>query len=118
MAKYFKHLLILALLVTIAAIVTWRITGGDYYTKFEVVEQVTVELDQNDPLVAAGFYEDQNKTETVHRNEFRLGLLPTPSNIFDKHLLSVASLSLPWWILTGIAFILHRRKNPATAAQL
>ena len=118
MAKYFKHILALALLGTIAVVILWQATGGDYYTKFEVVEQVEVKLDQSDPLVAAGFYDDQNKTETVRRDEFRLGLLPTPSKLIDKHMLSVISFCLPLWIIAGIAYIMKRRKKPLSAASL
>ena len=44
---------VIVLTITLAAI--WQITGGDYYTKFEVVKQVEKKIDPNDPLAAAGF---------------------------------------------------------------
>jgi len=115
MTRIYKHIAVLALIITVASIIVWRATGGDYYTKFEVVEQVEIKLDQDDPLVAAGFYDDQVKTETSRRDEFRLGLLPTPSKLLDKHLLSVASLTLPVWTLALVLFLLHRRKKSRAA---
>ena len=96
-----KILLGLAALVTLVSIITWQATGGDYYTKFEVVEQVEKPLDPDDPLVAAGFYEGISQTETVTRKEFHLGLLPTPSGLIDKHAISVVSLAAPLWLLAG-----------------
>ena len=68
-----------------------KATGGDYYTNYEVVETVEIEPDSSDPLAAAGFYEGTKATETVTRDEFRFGLLPTPSGLLDKHMLSVVS---------------------------
>lgn len=54
MTKLSKVALLVALTVTVAAVVTWQATGGDWYTKYEVVEQIESKLDPNDPLVAAG----------------------------------------------------------------
>jgi hypothetical protein len=96
--------------LTIASIIIWQATGGDWYTKYEVVEQVESKPDANDPLAAAGFYDGGTKTVTVARDEFRFGLLPTPTGILDKHALSVASVTGPLWVL-GIGFVwIHRRK--------
>ena len=99
-----KTFFITALIVTLIMIVAWQATGGDYYTKFQVVEQVEVPLDKDDPLVAAGFYDTDVKTESVTRDEFRLGLLPTPSKLIDKHLLSVISISAPFWLIAVVLF--------------
>lgn len=102
--------LMIAVLITIASIVTWRVTGGDYYTKYEVVEQVAATTDPDDPLAAAGFYEE-NRIETVTRSEFRFGLLPTPSGLLDKHLVSVTSINGPVWMFTlGLLWWGRRRK--------
>jgi hypothetical protein len=102
-------LVYLAVIVSIVLIAVWQLTGGDYYTKFEVVEQVSQELDENDPLVAAGFYDDKEVTETMKKDEFRLGLLPTPSGIFDKHVISVISILVPTWIIALAAKLWYRR---------
>jgi hypothetical protein len=96
-------------LITVAALLLWQLTGGDYYTKYEVIEQVEKTLDPNDPLVAAGFYEDSKATETVARKDFRFGLLPTPSGILDKHVASVLSIASPFWLL-GLALLFWNRR--------
>ena len=100
-----------AVAITLASVVVWQATGGDYYTKYEVVEQVDTGLDADDPLAAAGFYEGTTQTQTVTRQEFRFGLLPTPQGIFDKHAISVVSIAAPSWILAfGLIWWVHRRK--------
>ncbi|GAB4324119.1 MAG: hypothetical protein Kow0074_16840 [Candidatus Zixiibacteriota bacterium] len=99
-----KILLTAILTVTIASVVTWQATGGDWYTKYQIVEQVESQPDPNDPLAAAGFYEGNSPVQTVTRDEFRFGLLPTPSGIFDRHVLSVASVTGPLWVF-GLGFM-------------
>jgi hypothetical protein len=105
------------LLVTAGSITLWQATGGDYYTKYQVVEQTQQEADPNDPLVAAGFYDGSTQTQSTVRDEFRFGLLPTPQGVFDKHVLSVATLVTPFWILTLGLFWLNRRRLKATPMQ-
>ena len=115
MSTLTKTIFALALVVTIAAVVTWQVTGADYYTKFEVVEQIERPLDPKDPLVAAGFYDGTTTTETVTRKAFRFGLLPTPSGLFDKHAASVVSLASPLWLVAfGLLFV-NRRRTRARA---
>jgi hypothetical protein len=110
MTKQTKIILVLAAVVTLATLITWQMTGGDYYTKFEAVEQVETPVDQNDPLAAAGFYEGMSQKQTVTRREFRLGLLPTPSGLLDKHLISVVSIVSPAWVI-AIAFVWRGRRR-------
>lgn len=110
MNKQSKIALSIVAILTLASVITWQATGGDWYTKYEVVEQVESEADQNDPLVAAGFYEGGKNTQTVTRDEFRFGLLPTPAGIFDKHALSVASVTGPLWVF-GIGFVWFKRRK-------
>ena len=55
MTKKTKIVLGLAAIVTITTLITWQMTGGDYYNKFEVVEQIEAAVDPDDPLAAAGF---------------------------------------------------------------
>jgi len=104
-----KTMLFISILITAAAVITWQATGGDYYTKYEVIEQVDIPVDQDDPLAAAGFYDSDFRTETVTKNEFRMGLLPTPSKILDKHLVSLISIVIPFWLVT--IFLLWRSRR-------
>lgn len=111
-----KTIILIAIFISAAALVTWQATGGDYYTKFEVIEQVEVPIDQNDPLAQTGFYEGDTRTETVSKSGFRMGLLPTPSGLIDKHLISVISIVIPIWLLaSGIIWKARRdgRNKPA-----
>lgn len=101
--------------LTVLIIIFWQITGGDFYTKYQVVEEIEKKLDQSDPLVAAGFYDNSTVTETIVKDEFRLGLLPTPSGIFDKHSLAVVTMLAPIWFLSLIIFF-HQRKNRLVSA--
>ncbi len=88
-----------AVLVTLGAFGVWAATDRHYYTKFEVVEQVEVAVDPDDPFADTGLFDDEIQTETVSRDEFHLGLLPVPQGIFDKHALSVTTLVVPVWVL-------------------
>lgn len=99
-----RFLAILSVVVTVAAAVLWQATGGDYYTKFQVVETVVREVDPDDPFAAAGFYDDAPVRETVTRDAFRFGLLPTPQGVLDRHAISVASFAGPLWIATFAVF--------------
>jgi hypothetical protein len=114
MEKLTKTAIGATLLVTLVVLVTWQVTGGDYYTKFEVVEQVEKQVDPNDPLAQAGFYDGSTQTETVTRDAFRFGLLPTPGGLFDKHILSVLSIATPFWLLSlGLLWRSRRRTQQA-----
>ena len=109
-----RSLLWIAVAITTVTLGAWLVTGRHYYTKFEVVERIEAEVDANDPLAATGFYEEDTQTETVTRSEFRFGLLPTPSGMFDKHLLSVVSVNAPVWLLAIIVMIrVYRRERSA-----
>lgn len=55
MSRFTRLILLAAAVVTIASIVVWLATGGDWYTKYEVVEQIEFKPDPNDPLAAADF---------------------------------------------------------------
>jgi hypothetical protein len=107
---------ILSAVVTVASVVLWQATGGDYYTKFQVVETVAREVDPDDPLAAAGFYDDGPAEETVSRDAFRFGLLPTPQGVFDRHAISVASFAGPLWAATLVVFGWRRWRHRRVAA--
>ena len=53
----------------------------------------------DDPLAGTGFYDDARIETIERRDEFHLGLLPTPQGLLDKHILSVASILGPTWAL-------------------
>ena len=106
-----KAILISVLFFTIILTGIWQFTGGDYYTKFEVIEQIQREIDPSDPLASAGFYDDNTTTETVVKSEFRFGLLPTPRSIFDKHTLSVSSIAGPAWLIAFGFLWMYKRKS-------
>ena len=89
----------LAVLITVVALGGWAVTDRHYYTKFEVVEQVEVAIDPDDPFADTGLFDDDVQIETVTRDEFHLGLLPVPQSLFDKHALSVMTLIGPAWVL-------------------
>ena len=115
MNRFTKLVLFTVAAATIASIVVWQATGGDWYTKYEVVEQVKFNPDPNDPLAAAGFYEGDATTETITRDEVRIGLLPTPSGLFDKHSVSVVSVAIPFWAF-GFGIIWYRKRFTNRAA--
>jgi len=108
-----KTLLISSIAITIACMILWIATDRHYYTKYQVVETVSVEIAEDDPLAATGFYDDTESgaagnTETVARDSFHFGLLPTPNGLFDKHAISVISILGPFWALTALAFVAPR----------
>jgi hypothetical protein len=116
MKSYFKPLLIAASAFTVAILLLWQATGGDYYTKFEVVEEVEEQVDSSDPLADSGFYDEGTVTKTISREEFRLGLLPVPQRLYDRHAISVTTILLPFWFLAFafLWFIKHRRSRGRT----
>ena len=40
MRTLFSNTTVAALIISLACVVLWQATGGDYYTKYEVVEQI------------------------------------------------------------------------------
>ncbi len=111
MTKPPKVVFAIASIVTVAALITWQATGGDSYTKFQVVEQVERQLDADDPLAGTGFYPDDKVVETVKRDEFRLGLIPTPVGLFDKNAVSVATIVAPLWVFALAFWWFMRRRE-------
>jgi len=95
-----SYVFILALLVTLASLGVWAATERHYYTKYEVVERVEVDPDEDDLFAGTGLQEEgEPEYETRKRESFHLGLLPTPEGLFDKHIVSVLSISAPFWAL-------------------
>jgi len=119
MAKSTVVFWLIPILITLAVLIAWQATGGDAYTKFTVVERVEVGTPSNDPLAGTGMFDDaQPRYETVRRDEFRLGLLPTPQGLFDKHAISVASVAGPVWaVFLGIGLIRKLRGGCACCGE-
>lgn len=111
MTKSVRIVFTIAALVTVAALITWQATGGDSYTKFQVVEQVERQLAPDDPLAGTGFYPDDKVVETVTRDEFRLGLIPTPVGLFDKNAISVITIVVPLWVFALVFWWFMRRRE-------
>lgn len=108
-----RALLLLAILATLSALGVWWGTDRHAYTKFEVVERVPVEADPDDPFAGTGLYDgDGPALKTERRDEFHLGLVPTPQGLFDKHAVSVATVAVPFWLAYAVAVLLSRRKRP------
>lgn len=101
----------LSVVVTIAALTTWWLTGGEYYTKFQIVDVVERATDPDDPLAGTGFYDGDIQKQTEVRSGFRLGLFPAPTGLFDKHMLSVASVVPLFWLLTWGSWWRGRRRT-------
>ena len=114
MSMTLKTIVIVAVASTVAVAIVWLATGAHFYTKYEVVERVEVPVESDDPLADTGFYESETRTEISVRDEFHLGLLPTPQGLFDKHLLSVTTVAVPLWVLAGVAVYFGRRMKRAT----
>lgn len=88
--------------VTLVTLAVWLGTGRHYFTKFSVVERVEIQIDPTDPLAQAGFYDHASRAQTVQRDEFHLGLLPVPQGLFDKHAVSVVSITLPMFGVSAL----------------
>ncbi len=107
-----RRLVAAAALVTVATLVTWLATDRHVYTKFAVVEEVERPVADDDPLAETGFYDGPTRRQIVRREEFHLGLLPTPRTLLDKHALSVLSLVGPAWALAlGLRWWTGRRSR-------
>ena len=100
-----------AIISTAGALAAWAGTGMHHYTKYKVVETVEEEIPADDPLAGTGFYDGSTQQKTVERDEFHLGLLPTPQGLFDRHILSVATIVVPFWGFFGLLAWRSRRRG-------
>jgi hypothetical protein len=114
--------LVVPVLVTIGALGLWASTNYHAYTKYEVVERVPVEVDEEDPFAGTGLFEGEDGApvyQTVQRESFHFGILPTPQGLFDKHMASVVTVVAPVWFLSlaflGLVAWRHRRRARASA---
>ncbi len=115
MSRPMLYLVVLSVLLTVATLCTWLSAGAHPYTKYQDVVREEVSTDEDDPFAEAGFYDGDTVTQTVKKNVFYFGLLPTPQGLFDKHALSVVSFVVPVWLIVGgIALVRwHARRRSA-----
>ena len=118
MSRTMLKLLVTAVVVTVAALGAWLATGAHPYTKYQDVVREEVSTDEDDPFAEAGFYDGETVTQTVKKDVFYFGLLPTPQGLFDKHAVSVVSFVVPVWLIVGgIALVRwHARRRSARGA--
>ncbi len=109
MSRTMLKLLVTAVVVTVATLGTWLATGAHPYTKYQDVTREEVPTDENDPFANAGFYDDDTVTQTVKKDVFYFGLLPTPQGLLDKHVISVVSVVVPVWSIVGVIALLRWR---------
>ena len=109
MSRTMLKLLVTAVVVTVAALGAWLATGAHPYTKYQDVVREEVSTDEDDPFAEAGFYDGETVTQTVKKDVFYFGLLPTPQGLFDKHALSVVSFVVPVWLVVGAIALLRWR---------
>ncbi len=122
MSRPMFKLLVIAVVLTVAAFGLWLATGAHPYTKYQDVTRQELPTDEDDPFAEAGFYDGDTVMQTVKKNVFYFGLLPTPQGLFDKHAFSVVSIVVPMWLIVGgislIRWRARRRKvrgtDPAT----
>ncbi len=108
MTPLLLRLTTMALLLSALTIGLWVGTGRHAYTAFESIEIVAHAPDDDDPFAATGLYDDAVPTSVRTTATFRLGLIPTPQHLFDRHLLSVLTL-LPLSWAPAILLVLGRR---------
>ncbi len=101
MSRTMLKLLVIAVVLTVAALGLWLATGAHPYTTYQDVTRVETPTAEDDPFAEAGFYDGDTVTQTVKKNVFYFGLLPTPQGVFDKHGLSVVSVVGPVWLIVG-----------------
>jgi len=106
---------VLVMLVTVGVFATWVATGRHVFTKFEVVVEMDDPVDPDDPFAAAGFYENDTSRRVERRSEFHLGLLPAPASLFDRHAVSVVSITVPFWFAAVVVW--WRRRPSRVSAQ-
>jgi len=113
-----KALVLTALAVTLVLATVWIATGAEGFTRFEVVERVQVPVAETDLLAGLDFYDEPTREQTVERDEFRLGLFPAPSSLFDRHMLSVVSIATPLWLAALFVAWRRRRQQASDGAAL
>ncbi len=118
MSRTMLQFLVIAVVLTVAAFGLWLATGAHPYTKYQDVTRQELPTDEDDPFADAGFYDGETVTQTVKKDVFYFGLLPTPQGLFDKHAVSVVSFVAPVWLIVGgIALVRwHARRRSARGA--
>lgn len=96
MNKYQKITIITGLMIIATAVVIWIVSGGEIFTKTQVL------IEKKDALFGTTYRELQDK--------FIFGLLPSGLS-FTLESLAVTSLSSIVVVLSGILFFIFKRKG-------
>ena len=96
MNKYQKRTIIVGLIIIVAAVIFWLASGGEIFTKTQVL------IEKKDALFGTTYNELQNK--------FVFGLLPSGFS-FALESLAVISLSSVVVVISGILFFIFKRKG-------
>ena len=116
MSRTMFSLIIISVVLTAAALITWVATGRHPYTKYQDVTREQFSAGAEDPFAETGFYDGRIVTKTVKKDVFYFGLLPVPKDLFDKHAVSVVSVVVPVWLVVGgIALMRWRSAKTGTA---
>lgn len=96
MNKYQKRTIIIGLIIIVAAVIVWLASGGEIFTKTQVL------IEKKDALFGTTYKELQDK--------FVFGLLPSGFSITLASL-AVTSLSGIVVVVSGILFFIYKRKG-------
>jgi hypothetical protein len=96
MNKYQKRTVIIGLIIILAAVIFWLASGGEIFTKTQVL------IEKKDALFGTTYKELHDK--------FVFGLLPSGFSI-TLALLAVTSLSSIVAVVSGILFFIYKRKG-------
>jgi hypothetical protein len=96
MNKYQKRTIIIGIIIIIAAAAVWLASGGEIFTKTQVL------IERKDALFGTTYKEFQDK--------FIFGLLPNGFS-FALGSLALTSLSSIIIVLSGILFLIFKRKG-------
>ena len=96
MNKNQKRTILIGLIIIAAAIITWFLSGGEIFTKTQVL------IEKKDELFGT--------TYKVLHDKFVFGLLPSGFSL-TLELLAVASLSGLVVVISGILFFIFKKKG-------
>lgn len=105
----------IAMIVTVIAAALWVATGRHTFTKYESIEEESFTPAPDDPFAAAGFYDGDAMSRASRVDAFHFGLLPAAGSLFDKHLVSLITVALPFW---AVAVVVSMRRHRVTARRI
>ena len=101
MNKKQKQVITLGIILIAATFIIWLLAGGDFFTKTQIlVEKEITELDQMLGVTPQKEYQDS----------FVFGLVP-PGLVFSAEMISVATLSGLFFLITGLLYFKFKTKT-------